>query len=853
MSDNLLQTKLHIPGVRSSLVSRPHLITQLNEGVSGKLTLVSAPPGFGKTTLVCTWLNQLAASHKAAWLSLDENDNDPVRFFDYFIGALQRVDPAAGQSLTNASPLPPTGVAMQLVLMGMSPALQPCLVVLDDYHVIGNRDIHEAIETLIAYAPPSMHLVIISRADPPFSLSKLRVRRQLCEIRARDLRFDLDEADTFLKRIMGLSLTSAEIELLGRRTEGWIGGLQLAAHSLQFESNKTTFLTAFAGNDRYIADYLMEEVLAAQPEAIQSFLLQSAILQRLSAPLCDAILERNDSQSILEFLEQSNLFIVPLDNRRQWYRYHHLFSDLLLDRLETVPDTAQRLHLRASLWYAENRQIPEAIEHALSAAAYGRAIELILSSALEIFMSSRLLTLLAWWQRLPEALRGQNLALVTMMAWAWLATGRLQESERGLQAIEHALGMSASMLLDDIDSLAPAVRNGLIEITAIRMSHQSADQIDAAQTLALCRRILPFLVPEEKEGLFTPVFVLRPVFLFNMGLSYRLLGQLEAAIEAFTEAVTQGNAFGNVHIVASSLGHLADAQIDRGQLRQAARTCEHGLETLNALAGKSSPISGLLHVQLGALFYEWNELATAVHHYREGITLAQPWRNKEALLPGYSGLARAYHALDRPMDAKAARKTYADLVDDEAATTSTAYEQTPAGLAALLRQAESSGRWGRVIALLIGQARLYAMMGDENRAVACLARAVNIAEPQNYVRSFIDEGESIKQLLHLGVKSGRLSTAYAQDLLSHFDAPHVPKFQVHADPSPVAALVEPLSERELEVLHLIAQGLTNREIALHLHLAVGTVKVHAHNIYGKLSARGRTQAVAKARSLRLLD
>ena len=753
MAEILLQTKLFVPPKRPFLISRPHLITKLNEGLMGKLTLASAPAGFGKTTLISTWLNQLAATHKTAWLSLDESDNDPVRFFAYFIGALQTVETAVGQSLANTSQLPPAEVAMQLLLPEITAVSHPFILVLDDYHLINTPDIHKAIETLLTYSPPQMHLVIISRADPPFSLSKLRVRRQLTEIRARDLRFTPDEATEFLNQIMGLFLSPQEVSLLEKRTEGWIGGLQLAAHSLQMEADKTAFLTAFAGDDRYIADYLLEEVLASQPEAIQSFLLQSSILPRLSAPLCNAILERQDSQTILEFLEQSNLFIVPLDNRRQWYRYHHLFADLLRDRLEAASGSVRQLHQRASQWHIDNQQLQEAVEHALLAADYERAIALILDGAIEIFMGSRLLTLLPWWQKLPEAWRTQNLTLLMMMAWAWLATGHLHESEQGLQMIEQTLGSSTSALLADIDKLESKVRNGLIEVVAIRMSRQTAVSFNASERLTLCQRILPFLVPEETIYLFTPLFVLRPVALFNMGLSYQLLGQMEAAVQAFTEAMEQGKAFGNVHIVASSLGHLAEIQIEQGQLHQAADTCQRGLETLDALAGKSSPMSGLLHVQLGELFYEWGDWETAVHHYQEGIALAQPWQNKETLLPGYAGLARAYHALAQPQQAQEAQKAYAELAGAELAST----------------------------------------------------------EPTS------------------------------------------PQAQAVLPPAEVYTLVEPLSERELEVLSLIAEGLTNQEIALRLHLSLGTVKVHAHNIYGKLDVNGRTQAVAKARSLHLIE
>ena len=899
MPGDLLQTKLFVPSLRPLLIPRPHLITKLNEGLNGKLTLASAPAGFGKTTLISTWLKQLSASHKIAWLSLDESDNDSARFLAYFMGALQAVAPTMGQSLASAAALPPVA-AMQLLLHELTAVTHPFILVLDDYHLITTADIHQAMMALLAYMPPPMHLVIISRADPPFSLSKLRLRRQLTEIRARDLRFRPNEATEFLNQTMGLALSPAEVSLLEKRTEGWIGGLQLAAHSLQLEADKTAFLTAFAGDDRYIADYLLEEVLSSQPEAIQTFLLQSSILKRLNNSLCNVVLERQDSQAILQFLEQANLFIVPLDNRRQWYRYHHLFADLLRDRLEASDEKTRQLHQRASQWYADNELMTEAIEHTLAAADYERAIELILQSAEEIFMSSRLLTLLPWWQKLPPAVRTQNLSLCMMMAWAWLATGHQPESEQCLQLIEQALGTSTQALLTDIDGLEPIVRNGLIEVAAIRLSQPTTEPWDTPAMLTLCQHVLPFLVPEESVFLFSPPFVLRPVVLFNMGLSYQRLGQLDEAAQALAESMEQSQALGNVHIVASSCAHLAQVQMVRGQLHQATETCQRGLERLTALAGKSSPLSGLLHVRLGELFYEWCDLATAVHHFQEGITLAQLWQHRETLLPGYLGLARAALAAGQPHTMQTALKDFAELIAAEpiaadspamanqiwlqaqqgqakparhwvnsVTDTATLSEETAIiWLRICLRQgkqaealpilhrrlaeAEVGERWRSVVVLLVLLAVAYEAMGDEETAVNTLTRALTMAEPEGYVRSFIDGGQAVARLLRQGAANGRYAT-YAQKLLTAFGTATPANKPLEKSAAPSDVLIEPLSDRELEVLHLIAEGLTNKAIAARLHLSLGTVKVHAHHIYGKLDVNGRTQAVAKARSLHILS
>jgi LuxR family maltose regulon positive regulatory protein len=350
-----------------------------------------------------------------------------------------------------------------------------------------------------------------------------------------------------------------------------------------------------------------------------------------------------------------------------------------------------------------------------------------------------------------------------------------------------------------------------------------------------------------------------------MGLSYQQLGQLGAAEQAFNEAMEQGKMLGNVHIVASSFGHLAEVQIERGQLHEAAETCQRGLELLDALAGKSSPMAGLLHVQLGELFYEWNDLDTAVHHYQEGIALAQPWQNKETLLPGYSGLARAYLVAGHPQKAQTAQKALTALAASERPTNTglleSQTEQADGDLLSLLDEAEMGERWGRVIKLRARQALRCEKMGDVATAIASLARAITLAEPEKYVRSFVDGGEAMERLLQMGMANGRLSS-YAQNLLNAFRVTHDPQMSEVFETSDIsrisenltpATLIDPLSQRELEVLSLISEGLTNKEIALRLHLSVGTVKVHAHNIYGKLDVNGRTQAVAKGRALNLLS
>ena len=692
MSELILQTKLTIPQVRPSLIARPHLIKKLNAGLAGKLTRISAPPGFGKTTLVSKWLNQLSTDQNAAWLSLEESDNDATRFFAYLIGAFQIIQRSIGQDLT-ITQLPPPDSVMSYLINDITAVSQSFILVLDDYHLITAPAIHQAMAYLFEHIPPHMHLVIISRADPPISLSRLRVRGSLIEIRARDLRFTAVEAAEFLHKTMGLDLSADEVALLERRTEGWVAGLQLAAHSLQLEDDKLTFLTAFAGDDRYIADYLLEEVLTNQPEEVQSFLLQTSILDRLNSQLCNALLERQGSQSILEFLEESNLFILPLDNRRQWYRYHRLFADLLRARLESSTEKVALLHRRASQWYAENDSIPQAVEHAIAAADYDRVIYLILSYVTEMFATNRLSTFLQWWQQIPQETAAQNPQLCMAVAWAWLATGHWQESEQCLQAVERALGASMNVLLTDIDALEPGIRSGLIEVSTIRVSFQSVAQVDVHETLAICRRILPFLVEEDPTFLFNPPIALRPVVLFNMGLAYQAIGQLDEAAVAFAEAVELGKALRNDHIVAPAIGHLAEVEIAQGRLHRAAETCRRGIELLQTMAGKISPISGLLHIRLGQLFYEWNQLENSVQHLQEGISLAQPWHHRETLVPGYLGLVRTYRALGQEQEALNAQIAFDELVADESAAVDSMATAQHAWLHAQQGDMEAARRW----------------------------------------------------------------------------------------------------------------------------------------------------------------
>ena len=467
MPATLLQTKLYLPPPRPGLVPRPRLIERLNAGLHGRLTLVCAPAGFGKTTLVSAWLSgsdefgvmndeyRTPDSHhsslrthevpqqsgvdrsRVAWLSLDKGDDDPQRFLSYLVAALRQADSRLGEDalamLQSAQPPASEQVLTSLVNdLAMMPGR--LLLVLDDTHIITAQAVRDALSFLVEHQPPSLHLVIASRADPPLALARLRARGEVNELRARDLRFTAEEAVAFLHQTMGLDLSDTDVALLERRTEGWIAGLQLAAHSLLNQDNRQDFLAAFAGDDRFVADYLIEEVLARQPLPVQDFLLETAILDALTAPLCDAVTGRADSQAILTSLEQANLFIVPLDNRRQWYRYHQLFADLLRERLGESGRSVAVLHARASRWYAENGFHTPAIDHALEANDPVEAIRLIEETAQAFFIGSELTALTRWWPFLPAEIVAQHPRLSMAYAWAFLGHRSAGQS-RGLPAV----------------------------------------------------------------------------------------------------------------------------------------------------------------------------------------------------------------------------------------------------------------------------------------------------------------------------------------------------------------------------------------------------------------------------------
>jgi LuxR family maltose regulon positive regulatory protein len=783
--------------------------------------------------------------------------------------------------------------------------------------------------------------VIITRTDPPLNLARLRIRQEMTELRASDLRFTPEETATFLNRVKKLALTPSDVARLETRTEGWIAGLQATAMAIQDREDVSEFIATFTGSNRYILSYLIEEVLQRQPEHVRAFLLQTCILERLCGSLCDAVRsgrgeppssfeetgvrfgraetpdhlpeadEKTNGRKMLEWLERANLFIVPLDDEQRWYRYHHLFGDMLRARLKHTHSAAQiqALNRRASDWYAAYDLVPEAIRHALAAQDDELAAQLIEEHAEDVFQRYELTTLLGWIEKLPPELVQSRLRLSMVHGWALLATAQTEESEKCMRDVERGVGATMDVLLTDPathTSLPPETMGALVEVAAVRLS-QAIQRLDFPLVLKLAEQVLPYLDDETLDTPYNTPSALRPTVILPMAIAYECTGQIEAAARAFAEAATLAREQNNHYIVLMATGHLVELEVVQGRLREARQACQQALEWGNKLAGPSSQTVGIAHVELGNLFYERNDLEAALTHLQKGIALLKPWRYRDGLLPGTIGLARTRRALGDWDGAFAALDELAGFcsgseaqfilptveafraslwvtqgnlaeaadwaassglsVDDELAYFQENVHLVLARvllaqgdlsgatrlLARLLTATEAGKRTGRLIEVLMLQAMAFHAQGKQAKALAALQRALTLAEPEGYVRLFVDEGEVMFELLNEVIDQvGTVNRRYVQRLLAAYSDSPAPTR--HSRPPTVqpGTLIEPLSERELELLRLIAAGMTNRAIADELMVSVNTVKTHARNIYGKLGVRNRTEATSRARDLDLI-
>lgn len=912
----ILTTKLYLPPLRPTLVPRPALLARLNAGVARKLTLISAPAGFGKTTLVSAWVHSRMAgadehlaqftsgspvasaldSTAVAWLSLDAADSDPVRFLVHLVAALQTVLPSVGQgvlsALQSAQPPPPSSLLTAL-LNELATALAPAggaplLLVLDDYHTLDSEIVDQALTFLLDHLPPHLHLVITTREDPPLPLARLRARAQLTEVRAADLRFTPAEAADFLNQVMGLRLAAPAVAALERRTEGWIAGLHLAALSLQGQEPAvaTDFIQSFSGSHRFIMDYLVEEVLHQQSAAVQTFLLRTSILERLCGPLCDAVLAAPvaTGQNTLADLDQANLFLVPLDNERRWYRYHQLFAELLRQRLHQQLATATgesiaEFHRRASDWYAANGYELDAFQHAVAADDVERAASLVEGKGMPLHFRGAQLPILKWLAALPTAVLDAKPALWVIYASVLLFAGKNSAIEEKLQAAEAALHHCPA------DDYHRDLSGHIASIRAFLAIAQNQVEVIAAQS----QRALAHLHPDN--------LAVRTAATWSLGYAYQLQGKFAAARQAHEQALAISQAIGHTIIQLAALIGLGQIQELAGQLDAAQATFHQAV----TIAGDPPLLLACeAYLGLGRVAYERHELLAAQTAGEQGLQLAAQIELISTLAAcqvllarlklAHGDLAGAHERLtaaehfarqnnfgeQRPgisaaqvmlllrqdnVDA-AAHLAQQERLPLSQAQVALAQKQPTVALALLeplYDQAVATGRVNELLSVLLLQARAHQAQGALQPARDRLQQALTLAQPGGYIRPFVDQGAPLFDLLTRVKAAGWGSKdaaqhAYLHQLLAAFP-PHADAAPLGVD-QPAAAtappLVEALSDREREVLHLIAQGLSNQEIAARLFLALDTVKGHNRRIFGKLQVQRRTEAIARARELKLL-
>lgn len=891
-SKQLLRTKFYAPPNRSIQIARPRLSDLINSGLDRVLILVSAPAGYGKTTLVSSWLQETKIP--SAWLSLDGSDNDPIRFLQYLLAALLPIAPGIESDLLGMLQGIQTSqfeTAINLMTNELVSFSGPFVLVLDDFHVIHSEDVLKIFSYLLEHLPPQMHLMVLTRTDPPLPLSRLRVRGQLLDIRADQLRFTQVEIANFLNDAIGLILSTNDLSAMEARTEGWIAGLQLAALSMQGCKDIHGFVSAFTGSHHYIMDYLAEEVLRLQPKNVSVFLLQTSILDRLCGPLCEAVVIANinepvDGQAMLEALEEMNLFVIPLDDERNWYRYHHLFADVLRKRLEhQYPHMLPELHRRASLWYEQNGFIAESVQQALLAGDQERAAQMIEENGCSLLISGEVATLLNW----ADAIEFQSESrpwLAIQKAWALALTGDLNRIEPTLQAPEKLL----SPLEPTVE-----VRTMLGTIAAAR-AHCANSQGDTHTAAEYAQQAL-----EQLPDCSSISQSIRSVTTSILGDASWINGNLEDAIRAYTEAIRIGREAGNLHMVIIANSNLAAIMMEQGQLLKAASTYIQSLQIAVRPDGQRSPLAGNLFAGLGRLAYECNRLDDAGQYVHQCIDLCRQWGENDLQAIACAMLARLEYIQGNPDKAQEAMREAEQLagehplspkrsiqlkselarlwlaqgnleklsqfiqksgltIDDEIPflrepeyiillrvfLSRNDHEAALILSERLLKQAEQAGRMGLVIETLILQALVFHGMKETEQALVPLDRALALAQPEGYVRSFLDEGEVMTRLL-CQVQSRQVGSSYATVLLSKIG--NTPGM---TQPS-MQLLIEPLTTREVEVLKLIEAGCSNQEIANKLVISIPTVKRHISNIYAKLGVKSRTQALAIGNELRIFE
>jgi LuxR family transcriptional regulator, maltose regulon positive regulatory protein len=913
-SDPLLGTKIHLPSTRPNLVPRPRLREKILQGLRGPLTLIIAPAGFGKTTLVAACI--VGCGMPVAWLSLDAADNDVGRFLKYLIAALRELDSTIGgesaRLLAAPQQAPPEAILTGLI-NDLDVAQKEIILVLDDYHFISSQTVHEQMTFLLEHCPNTLHLVVATRSDPPLLLPRLRARNKTVELRSADLRFTELEAAQFLNDVMGLHLDSSSIAVLEERTEGWIAGLQMAALSMRDREDVPGFIKGFSGTNRYILDYLLEEVLAGQSLEIQRFLLCTSILDRLTAALCDAILVNdegsktgNDVRStglaalslhgsafILEYMERANLFLVPLDDERQWYRYHHLFADLLQTQLQKSlgDNNVARYHLRASEWYEQNGMPIDAIRHASLASDSERIERLIEQNYLVMLNRGEMSGIRSWMGKLNKELvtRRPWLCLYEAFSCSWF--GQLEEATLLLNEAEKRIRCEISK---------PDV-SAMIGYHAFVKSRVTAMEGDTQQAIEFCL-IAHKNLPVDNIGLQIEIGI-------TLGYEYFLSGDFINASKTLHKMIRSANTVRAINNPVAAYAILARVYALQGLLHDASDLFQKAAQLIPKTDGQYQGALGLVEVGVAALLCEWNDVQTALVRVKQGLDFLPSWGKADDLALAYITLSRIQLALGNRTEAAGSIEKAVQLLqtcgvfsearsvvetaqvkmwlvngersainrwavslenrfgspapfryEDELIHITKARvliaqdkpEEAIHLLACLSESAQSGGRRGRLIEIMILKALALQAAGDTTQAGLALTQSLTLAEPGGFVRVFLDEGKPMRVLLSHWLAQPVAGTlrGYATHLLAQCES----ELHMAAQEKVFSSdeLIETLTPREMEVLHLIALGKTNPAIAQQLVVARGTIKAHTASIYRKLEAANRTEAVARARDLGLL-
>lgn len=889
MHGNLLATKLHIPAIRPDTLNRARLIDILDNAVNTNLTLIAAPAGFGKSTLVAGWLSERLLF--AGWLSLDERDNDPVRFWQYMVAALQGIDSAI---CTEASDILANGGHHSLepvigtLINDLSARSDDYVLVLDDYHVIDNIDIHTSIQFLLDNQPPSLHLMMLTRVDPPLRLSRLRARREMIEIRADALGFTPEETASLLNNLMAFDLNEEQVQALQQRTEGWITGLQLAALSLQTQPDTMRFIEQFTGSYQYILDYLTEEVLGSLPHELRLFLMQTAILDRLCVDLCQTITGQDDSHSLLDAIYKQNLFLIPLDDTGDWFRYHHLFADLLRVRLRrnlSVNDITE-LHLRASDWYEKNALTAEAIDHALAAQDYDRVASLVDRGAHRELFAGNVNLVRSWLDAIPDAIFKLNPHLTFYQFWVEILQGTADLSDQAMQEKEST-----------IRELPPSLKND--QMRGELMAVVCRAMVFSGQTdrgIRYAHVALDYLPQEDLAS--------RARANSSLAVAHGLEGRVKEAEDSYIKFLKQARAAGDKRLAAHTMMAMALIHTHYGQLHEATQTFQAIIDM------NPSPVdrmgvqrevfpAGQGYIGLGIIHLEWNDLPAAERYLKQGIDLCrrggldglflgkiflsrlrqaqgdfdaalealqlaeQAFQRADdfniasrhieiALAQGEIENAARFAALLEPMvsDGASVRLPilFAEIVQiliSRVLIAQGEIEQALMWLDRVQSTAEPARRNRRLIDVYLLRARIEQQISGAvtHAAVGYLEQALELAEPEGFVLLFREEGAALIPLLNVVSRH----KPYARKLLSAFAGDD------KATAGEAPGLLEALTPREMEVLRLIAVGDSNQIIAEKLFISIRTVKKHITNILGKLDADNRTQAVAVARELGLLS